>query len=114
MPLRLITSILTPSTADEDPYSWAVIGIGHAMLGASFAAVVGMWAAPTWWIIVLAYALVKERRDLRNGGWWRDSVADTCFVALGAMYDGPAWWPIAIMLIAGASALVREWHLEAS
>ena len=40
---RLIDTILTPSPRGEDGYTWAVIGLGHVMLGAMLQGLLG-WA----------------------------------------------------------------------
>ena len=49
----------------------------------------------------------KERRDLRLGGSFRDSLWDTAAVALGLGYGAP-WWPVATLFLALATALDRK------
>ena len=117
---QLVEEILTPSARDEDAYTWAVIGIGHAMLGAAIAAVLG-WlvppevalpfvVAPGWLALAVGYWWIKERRDLRRGGRWLDGATDALFVGLGAFY-GPSWWPLAIFA-AVAGGLAARWLLR--
>ena len=92
-------SIVTPSSANETPYQFAVIAIGHAMLGAALS-----WGG---FLIAVAYWVIKERGDLKRGGAWRDGLIDTGFVSLGLIYSGPIWWPVAVMVLAGVGALLK-------
>lgn len=101
-PLRSIwLDILTPSADDERPYNMLTTGISHAVLGAAASALLQPlvpWFAAVP-LVALAYWLLKERRDLKLGGGRLDGFLDTCFVALGALYAGPAWWPLSILLL---------------
>lgn len=97
--ISLLKAINTPSGKDESPYTFAVIAIGHAMLGAVFSWF-GLIAAALYWF-------VKERKDLKRGGAWLDGLVDTFFVALGTFYVGPIWWPISVMLLAGLGAVIK-------
>lgn len=96
----LWAEMMRPSGADEPPYKWMVIGIAHAMLGAALSWGGLLVAAVYWWI--------KERGDLRRGGAWRDGLVDTGFVALGTLYAGPLWWPLAVLAAAGGAAAIRS------
>lgn len=92
--------ILTPSPPDEPPYRFAVIWIGHAMLGAAFS-FLGLVFAGLYWF-------AKERQDLRRKGNWVDGVVDTCAVLIGTLYAGPIWWPTSIMILAGVGGVLNE------
>ena len=105
---NLIAIILTPSQRDEDGYLWAVIAIGHVMLGAALQGLLGAAGAATRLGIGLAYWLAKERGDLRRGGGWRDGLVDTAFVGIGAFYDGSRGWPVAVMLAVCIGAVIKE------
>lgn len=105
---RLITSILTPSARAEDGYTWAVIGIGHVMLGAALQGLLGAVGAAARLLITAGYWLAKERGDLKRGGSLRDGLVDAAFVGVGAFYSGPRWWPVAVMLVVGVGAVIRE------
>ncbi len=105
---RLIATIRTPSRADEDGYTWALIGIGHVMLGAALQGLLGAAGAAARLLIAAGYWAVKERRDLRRGGGLRDGLVDAGLVCVGAFYDGARWWPVAVMLAIAVGALVRE------
>lgn len=91
---------MRPSGPSEHPYRFTVIAIGHAMLGAVLSWA-GLIAAGIYWI-------VKEWRDLRRGGAWRDGLIDTAFVGLGTLYTGPLWWPVLVMLLAVTGAVLRQ------
>ena len=103
---RLLAEILTPT--DGDPYLWAVIALGHVMLGAMLQSIVGAAGAGLRLALALAYWLSKERGDLRRGGPLRDGLIDSAFVAVGAFYNGDRWWPIAVMLTVTAGAWIKE------
>lgn len=92
--------ILTPSPPDEPPYRFAVIWIGHAMLGAAFS-FLGLVFAGIYWF-------AKERQDLRRKGNWADGVVDTGAVLLGTLYSGPIWWPISVLFLAGIGGVLNE------
>lgn len=92
--------ILTPSPPDEKPYKFALIAIGHAILGATFS-FAGL-------LFGFAYWLIKERKDLRRNGSLMDGLIDTGFVLVGTQYSGPEWWPITIVLLAGFGGVLKE------
>jgi len=73
-------------------YERAVIGIGHAMLGACAAVAFGGYGPPFALAVGGLYWLMKERGDLKRGGGLWDGVEDALMVTLGTYY-GPAWWP---------------------
>lgn len=99
--------IMTPSNQVgplDRAYRRAVVGIGHAVLGAACVAGLpgyGIWLAAG---LALAYWLVKERGDMFRDGAWADGAEDTVMVALGAWY-GPWWWP-AVVLAGGGYLMV--------
>ena len=80
-------------------YLRAVVGMGHALLGAAFVAPLGLYGLPAAYLLGLVYWLAKERGDLRRGGDLRDGLEDAVMVSLGAFY-GPWWWP-AVMIGCG-------------
>jgi hypothetical protein len=80
-------------------YRRAVVGMGHALLGAAFSGVFGGYGLGAAFVLALAYWLAKERGDLRRGGDVRDGLEDALMVSLGAFY-GPWWWP-AVMVMCG-------------
>ena len=107
---RLLAEIAQPT--DGTPYLWAVIGIGHVMLGAALQGLLGASAAAARVALAGAYWLVKERGDLLRGGTIRDGLIDSALVAVGAFYSGPRWWPVAVMLTVCFCALLRETNRE--
>lgn len=72
---------LPPDSQPGDPYAFAANQSGHAMIGIGLALVVG----PV--IAVLAYFIAWEvlYQVRKLGGPWKDSIADTAFVAVGAL-----------------------------
>lgn len=103
---RLIREIMTPT--DGSPYVWAVIALGHVMLGAALQGALGWTAAGARLAVAVAYWWAKERGDLRRGGSLRDGLIDAAFVGVGAFYEGPRWWPIAVLTTVALGALIRE------
>ena len=93
--------IATPSSPSEDAYSFTVIALAHVLLGAGLAALSG---APAWQVAV-GYAVLKEGVDLWRGASWRDALLDALFVALGALYSGPLWWPVTALVAAPVGAV---------
>ncbi|MEN9924730.1 MAG: hypothetical protein RL268_856 [Pseudomonadota bacterium] len=93
-----IMDLFPPSRRDDPPAQRAAEFLGHAMLGAC--------AAPIWGGVVAAlfigavYWLWKEWGDLRRGGGIRDGLIDAGAVTVGAMYSGPAWWPLGLSAVA--------------
>ncbi len=85
-------------------YVRSASGIGHAVLGAAFCALFGLWGIVAACLIAAAYWLLKERGDLRRGGDLWDGIEDAICISLGAWY-GPWWWP-AVALAAAAIILL--------
>ena len=81
-------------------YTRAMSGIGHAVLGASAFAALGLWGIVWAAIGAAVYWLLKERGDLRRGSDLWDGVEDAICLSLGAWY-GPWWWPVAALAAAG-------------
>lgn len=105
---RLIAVILTPSPRDEDAYTWAVIALGHVMLGAALQGALGAAGALARLALTAVYWLAKERGDLRRGGTLKDGLIDAAFVGVGAFYAGPRWWPVVVMMTVACGALIKE------
>lgn len=94
-------------------YDWAVIALGHVMLGALFISLADylldltdVQRATAQVAIVAIYWGVKEMADLkRNGAIW-DSWVDAGFVLLGTFYAGAVWWPVTafLLILAGVVA----------
>lgn len=95
---ELISDLATPS-GNESNYQWALVAIGHTVIGAALFALFGWWG--------LAVYAFKEASDLRRGGRWGDSAVDMAFVAIGGVY-GPAWWPFLVFLAVGVGLAVRN------
>lgn len=81
-------------------YRRAVIGIGHAMLGAALVATLPGYGWALGLALGVLYWLAKERGDLRRGGDLKDGIEDALMVSMGAWY-GPWWWPAAMILCGG-------------
>lgn len=100
-------AILTPSAPDEPAYDRLVISAAHAVLGAALATLFQPMTVLAAACLPILYWVIKERRDLRLGGSFRDSLWDTAAVALGLGYGAP-WWPVATLFLALATALDRK------
>ena len=97
--------LMEPS--EGTPYSRAVIGAGHALVGAAIVSLLPDWAlvaASVRVLVAVLYWTLKEAGDLRRGGDLRDGLEDAAFVWLGAYY-GPWWWPILILGAMGCVGL---------
>lgn len=81
-------------------YARAMSGIGHAMLGAAAAGVLGGWGIAFGLGVAVAYWMAKERGDLRRGGAIWDGLEDATLVCIGTYY-GPWWWPLVVLACAG-------------
>ena len=81
-------------------YRRAVIGIGHAMLGAALVAALPGYGWPLGLALGVLYWLAKERGDLWRGGDIKDGLEDAVMVSLGAWY-GPWWWPAVVLACGG-------------
>lgn len=71
---------LPPDSQPGDPYLWATNQAGHAMIGFGLSLVLGPVAAAVLYFV--AWEVLYQIRRL--GGGWKDSVADSLFVAVGA------------------------------
>lgn len=114
--LSLWRTILTPSPRREDGYTWAVIALGHVMLGAALAGLLdGLGAALVMsarLALSLAYWLAKEAGDLRRGGGLWDGLGDAAWVGVGLAYAGPWWWPVAVLAAVIVGAVLRQSTFE--
>lgn len=72
---------LPPDSQPGDAYAWVANQSGHAMIGIGLALVIGPWLAVAVYFIAWEYA-VQIRRQ---GSGWKDSIADTLFVTVGAL-----------------------------
>lgn len=91
---------LTPDSQPGRPYDWVINQAGHAMIGYGLALFIGPWLAIAGYALLWEYAY--QMRKL--GGGWKDSVADTAFVAVGALLISfPAF---ALHIYAGFVAMV--------
>ena len=72
---------LDPDSQPGDAYSWACNQAGHAMIGYGAALVVGPIVAVLAYFI--AWEVLYQVRKLDGG--WKDSIADTLFVTVGAL-----------------------------
>lgn len=73
--------ILSPDSQPGDPYAWTANQAGHAMIGFGLALLVGPVVAVLAYFI--AWEVLYQVRKL--GGPWKDSIADTLFVTVGAL-----------------------------
>jgi hypothetical protein len=71
----------TPDSQPREPLLWAGNQSAHAMIGIGLALVVGPIVAVLAYFI--AWEVLYQVRKL--GGPWKDSIADTAFVAVGAL-----------------------------
>ena len=105
---RLILAELRTPSNQQGPlhgaYDRAVQGLGHAMIGAALAGVLGWYGLAAGLAVALAYWLAKEAGDIGRGGDVRDGIEDAIMVWLGCFY-GPWWWPM-LMLGCGAYLMV--------
>lgn len=72
---------LPPDSQPGDAYGWIANQSGHAMIGFGLALIVGPWLAVA--VYFIAWEVLYQVRRL--GGGWKDSIADTLFVAVGAL-----------------------------
>lgn len=103
---RLIHEITSPT--EGSPYVWAVIALGHVMLGAALQGALGWTAAVARTALAVTYWWAKERGDLRRGGSLRDGLIDAAFVGVGAFYDGSRAWPVAVICTVAFGAWLKE------
>ena len=95
--------LMEPS--EGTPYQRAVIGAGHALVGAALIAIVPVEYLVTARVgLAVIYWMLKEAGDLKRGGDLRDGLEDAAFVWLGAFY-GPWWWPLLILGAMGCVGL---------
>ena len=100
---RIFAEIETPSNQIgplHAAYERATQGIGHALLGACAAVLLGGYGLAFGLAVATAYWLIKERGDLRRGGAWADGIEDALLVCIGTYY-GPWWWPLVLLAVAG-------------
>jgi hypothetical protein len=100
---QILAELATPSNqvgSLDRPYRRAVIGIGHAIVGAALVSALPAWGWPLGLTLGAVYWLIKERGDLLRGGGILDGLEDAAMVSLGAWY-GPWWWPVVILGCAG-------------
>ena len=122
MSLRRLWAILRqPSPADEPPHTRAAIGAWHAVA----AMPVGMlltnvgWSGPVGCAVAVfcTYWALKERGDLRRGGYWQDSVEDSATVAIGAwagqQLPGDMWWPVLVLQLVPVTIFALHVRREA-
>ena len=100
--------LAAPSPPNEHPYHSLTIGAAHVLLGACGAALIGDNLVHPAAIIMPAYWLLKERRDLQLGASRLDCVVDLALVGFGALYAGPLWWPVAGLLGAALSPFIMR------
>ncbi|MBV6637033.1 MAG: hypothetical protein KI788_14150 [Mameliella sp.] len=75
----------TPSPRNPDPHHRAATGFWHFGLGIPVGALVWVAGPMSAMIAVgMGYFLVKELRDIKEGGRVADGVEDALFVAMGA------------------------------
>ena len=97
---------VTPDSQPGDPLAWAGNQAGHAMIGFGLSLIVGPVVAALAYFI--AWEVLYQMRRL--GGGWRDSLADSLFVAVGALLAAyPAFQlhifaGFAVMILIGAGA----------
>lgn len=72
---------LPPDSQPGDPYGWACNQAGHLAIGFGLSLVLGPVATAVLYFV--AWEVLYQVRRL--GGGWRDSVADTLFVGVGAL-----------------------------
>lgn len=100
---QIIAELATPSNQVgplDRPYRRALIGIGHAVFGASCVSAAPGYGLYLGLVFGAAYWLYKERGDLLRGGGIVDGLEDAVMVSLGAWY-GPWWWPGVVILCGG-------------
>lgn len=99
----LIGEIDTPSGHEAGPHAWATTALGHVMLGACFSFLPAI-------AVAIIYFAVKETRDLRkHQGRLEDSLVDTGFVWLGALYTGSLVWPLGAFLLVAVGISTLTW-----
>lgn len=90
--------LMTPSTKAETLHYWGAIQATHACIGAFVAALAtllfggGLLSFGLCIVFGLWYAFVKERNDIKLGGTYRDSAADTFFVWFGLLVTGGSFF----------------------
>lgn len=92
---RILKTLATPSVGT--PYTRGVIFMAHAMCGASIVSAAGWYGIAPALIVCGAYAVFKERDDIKHGGSPWDSLEDSAAVLMGGLYGFPGW-PVAVLL----------------
>lgn len=103
---RLYKEICSPTYGGG--YLWAIIAIGHVMLGAMLQGALGALGVAARLSIGIVYWCVKERRDLKRKGSLKDGLIDSTFVVVGAFYEGPRYWPVIVFTAVCIGAIIRE------
>lgn len=115
-PLRqLWADLVTPSTRDETLHYWAAIQGTHAVLGAcAFDLVAALVSQNVTYAFILlaAYAIIKEGGDRRRGGGLRDGMADTLFVGLGVFHAYLPSFGILVVLSLAVGVLVKAFLMR--
>lgn len=110
--LAEIWRVLRAPEAGRTWFEWALLAIGHAMLGALLAEIARhvVPAAPgdagRALVLAAAYFVAKEIPDLWRGGRIGDGVVDAGFVCLGALY-GVTLWPVLVWLAVAGGVVAR-------
>lgn len=78
--IEFFKELITPSDENESNYLFFLIALGHMLLGAAIFQYLGIFIP-----IPVFYFFIKERYDISQGGKIADGLADTAFVALGAL-----------------------------
>jgi hypothetical protein len=92
--LETIRDLATPGVGN--PHHRAMTFVGHSMISAVLVDWLGAAGFAASGIIAAAYAVLKERRDIRKGGGIWDSLEDTLAVAMGGFY-GAFMWPAYVL-----------------
>lgn len=114
MSLRdLWDELMQPAGREQTPAARLGTAAGHVVLGAAaglpFAALFSAVGAAV--VVLILYWALKEWRDLRAGGGWRDGVIDAGFVGLGALaLSWPVLWPLALAGVVADGAYGKGWR----
>ncbi len=92
--LSVIKELARPGVGS--PYVRGVIFAAHALVSAALVNLLGVSGFAAAASIAIAYALLKERRDIMTGGGIWDSLEDTAGIAMGGFY-GAALWPVYVL-----------------
>lgn len=90
------------------PYVRGVIFAAHSLVSAALVSGLGVSGFAAAASIAIAYALLKERRDIMTGGGIWDSLEDTMAIAMGGFY-GAALWPVYVIGTAFGIMVLANW-----